>query len=902
VQIDIGTTSFGTDGGTVTALTTNFDDQGTNQFGFNVGILTATVSTGLSCPGGTCWLTLSNASVANGDPVFWDENSGPSQAYENSVGSIPSEAFDVVGSGPACIADDPKDSFKIIYSFTGGSNGASPGGIAIDKVGSLYGVAQGGDNGFGLAYSLKGQNWTFNNLYSFTGGYNGQPPISAPIVGPDGSVYGGASGGLQNCPNPGDDNYCGLVYNLKPSPSACRTSLCPWTQNVSYRFQDGTDAFEGVVVGSDQAGNLFGFSPNGGAYGKGAVFELTPSSGGWTEEVIYSFTGSDGDGVNALLVGQDGNLYGTTFTGGHGGGVVFQLVLSGGGWTEQDITSFGGCTYYYGCSPVLVQENSGNLYVLDSHDEYYQYYYDYWDLYGTIYMISPSDGKWQVTLIDDRSNYYNPYYGLQDWGYDLFHDLTIDAAGRIFMAEGTMVCCYAYGGGVFELPAPQHDRALVSFSGDNFGNVKVGAGAKLYGTTSGCGTNGNGTVWQLTPPLQQPKFKVLHDFTGVDGADPQVGLTMDAAGNLYGTTYLGGGSSNCSQGCGTAFKLSKPNAGWLFAPLHIFTGAVDGDGAYPEGRLTLGPDGALYGTTVKGGTVTGQCYRGNAGCGTVFSLKPQAPGFSNPMSSWAETVLYQFQGGNDGVNPLGQIVFDEAGNLYGVTRDGGSADVGTLYELVPSGAGWIESLIYTFSGGGDGSNPAGGLVSDQSGNLYGTTYDGGNLGCDAPLGCGAVFQFVPSGSGWTENRLYAFSGQDGYNPLGDLILDDSGNVYGRTFGSNGGFPIVYMLYQSGHNWNYDKIYGLPGGNGGGLSPQGLTMDAAGNLYGATCTGGLYQQGYIFELQPGQSGWTFAYLHDFQGSDGACPVTEVLIGANGRLYGTTAGGGAYNNGVVWELMR
>src|SRR5271165_1128543 len=368
-------------GGTVygsgTASGSNITDTfiSTNQFGYDIDKVTVT-GLNVSPSSGTSWINLQNALVPSGDPVYWDENSGagcqssgcPSQASESSVGTIPSEAFDIVGNNsgpPACIFDDPKDGFKIIYSFAGGSNGTGPGGIAVDKVGNLYGVAQGGDNGFGLAYSLKGQSWTFNNLYSFTGGFNGQPPLSAPIVGPDGSVYGSASGGIQNCPN-GDYTYCGLVYNLKPSPSACLTSLCPWTDNVLYRFQDGTDAFNGVVVGLDQAGNLFGFSSGllpGGAYGKGAVFKLMPSSGGWTEQVIYSFTGSDGDGVSALLVGSDGNLYGTTFMGGHGGGVVFQLVLSEGSWTEQDIASFGGCSYYH-CSPVLVQENSGNLYVL----------------------------------------------------------------------------------------------------------------------------------------------------------------------------------------------------------------------------------------------------------------------------------------------------------------------------------------------------------------------------------------------------------------------------------------------------------------------------------------------------------------------------------------------------------
>ena len=141
--------------------------------------------------------------------------------------------------------------------------------------------------------------------------------------------------------------------------------------------------------------------------------------------------------------------------------------------------------------------------VLDIYDKYYSYYgYDYWDIYGTIYMISSSDGRWHVTLIDDRQAYYGRSRGLEGLGYDVFHDLTIDAAGRLYMAEGTASCCYSYGwgyaGAVIELIAPFQERNLVGFGGDNFGNLKVGASGHLYGTTAACGSS-EGTVWKLTP-------------------------------------------------------------------------------------------------------------------------------------------------------------------------------------------------------------------------------------------------------------------------------------------------------------------------------------------------------------------------------------------------------------------
>jgi uncharacterized repeat protein (TIGR03803 family) len=914
VDISVGSTSFGGTPQTLTGVTNTF--LGTNQFGYN--LYQADYS--FSGIGSGSYVTLSNACTTSGcsvsNPIYWDENSGagctsqgcPSTAYENTLGSIPSESFSLDGGctfdcPPQCVSDAPQDSFKIIHNFTGNEHSPAS-GLATDRAGKLYGTTgSGGDNGLGLAYrlALSGQDWIFSPLYSFLGGINGQNPLPE-IVGPEGELYGAADGGIQSCGSSGNQ-YCGVIYRLRLSPAACRTALCSWTEEVIYQFTGDPDGWSpGGKLVPDRAGNLYGTTRNGGVYGGGTVFELTPSAGGWTEKIIYSFTGgSDGGQPDSLLLGQDGNLYGTTYYGGDGGGggVIFQLVPSGDSWTETVIASYGLSGDGSYPMPLLLQQSSGNLYGLDYYDLYFcDYIYCYWDGFARIFLMSPSGDGWQFSVLDDTRDYYG-YLGIGDWGADFFADVAIDAAGNLYGTEGGSVYPGFQWGKVFKLPQPHVEQRLVGFAGADFQDVEVGPSGKLYGTTGTCGSS-EGTVWQLTPPTPQPKFRVLHDFTGgADGAYPQDGLSMDAAGDVYGTTYYGGGSSNCSLGCGGVFKLSKLGSQWVFAPLHSFTGAPSGDGAYPDGRLTLGPDGALYGTTVKGGTVTGQCYQGDAGCGTVFSLKPPMRGVLNGMSSWTETVLYQFQGGSDGIIPFGQIVFDPVGNIYGATYSGGSSGFGTVYELVPSGPGWAKSLVYTFSGGWDGGYPSAGLVFDQSGNLYGTTEFGGNLGCFSPNGCGAVFQLVPSASGWTENRLYAFGGNDGYEPNGDLILDASGNVYGRTYGSYVGYSIVYMLHQSGQDWTYRRLYELPPPFS---QAQGLTMDAAGNLYGAACQGGVYQHGYVFELQPGGSGWTFTSLHDFQGSDGDCPMTTVLIGSNGSLYGTAGSGGAYNNGVVWGIVH
>ncbi len=170
----------------------------------------------------------------------------------------------------------------------------------------------GGDTGFGLVYqiALKGQGWVFNTLYNFAGGSGGSSP-GTPIVGPEGTLYGTANGGMQNCGQNHTD-YCGLIYSLRPAPTPCTTSSCPWTKSMVYQPTGNNDAYDPGNLVFDEAGNLYGTSGSGGAYGQGAVFELTPSNGGWTETILYNFTGgSDGGGPSSLTLGSDGNLYGT---------------------------------------------------------------------------------------------------------------------------------------------------------------------------------------------------------------------------------------------------------------------------------------------------------------------------------------------------------------------------------------------------------------------------------------------------------------------------------------------------------------------------------------------------------------------------------------------------------------
>jgi uncharacterized repeat protein (TIGR03803 family) len=414
----------------------------------------------------------------------------------------------------------------------------------------------------------------------------------------------------------------------------------------------------------------------------------------------------------------------------------------------------------------------------------------------------------------------------------------------------------------------------------------------LFGTSSGGATAALTIVIALTlaatPAAQAQTFTVIHNFTGGgDGANPYAGLTIDRGGSLYGTAANGG------AGSGTVFRLAHKNSVWLFTPLYRFNGSPAGDGAGPAARVVFGPDGSLYGTTFDGGGAG--C--GGGGCGTVFNLKPPVSACKTALCPWTETVLYRFTGGNDGAVPEhGDLVFDQARSLYGTTFAGGSSNVGTVYKLTPSNGHWTESVLYSFTGGLDASAPYPGVVFDAAGNLNGTTFYGG-------FGKGTVFQLTPVGNGWSDKLLYGFQGgSDGGYPVGGLINDQSGNFYGTSSaGGPGGGGTVYELTLANGAWTYSLVYGFSGPGG----PLGnLIMDKAGSLYGTTYAdgGGL---GNVFKLTPSNGGWTYTDLHDFAGSDGANPYGSLAFDTSGNLFGTTSAGGtgsacAGGCGVVFEI--
>jgi uncharacterized repeat protein (TIGR03803 family) len=407
-------------------------------------------------------------------------------------------------------------------------------------------------------------------------------------------------------------------------------------------------------------------------------------------------------------------------------------------------------------------------------------------------------------------------------------------------------------------------------------------------------------------------YTVIHDFGGSDGAAPASGLTIDAAGNLYGTTE-NGGFQNCSSGCGTVFKLANKNGRWVLTPLYNFQGGSDS--AWPETRVVFGPNGTLYGTTAGG---SGNSCSGDNGCGTVFNLHPQATFCASALCPWVKTTIYTFRGVPDGQIPaIGDLIFDRAGNIYGTTRAGGPENHGTVYKLTHGSGGWTESILYSFVGGNDGNSPTG-VVFGQDGNLYGTTTQGGTVFQGYPGG-GLIFELTPSGSGWSESVVYMFDQDDanGALPSAGLTIDTQGNLWGTAYAGGVGDcqsqDDAYVGCGTVFRWppfggGLLAIYGWPEHQLLPLSgPEGpVTFDSAGNVYGTTFALGANLQGNVFELSGGQ--YTYTSLHDLNGTtDGTAPMGAVVLDRNGNVYGTASSGGSSSAcnlqggcGTIWEI--
>ena len=428
--------------------------------------------------------------------------------------------------------------------------------------------------------------------------------------------------------------------------------------------------------------------------------------GASTEQVLYSFQGGT-DGINpvgSVVFDQAGNLYGATNYGGGtndnctiGGtcGTVFQLTPQSGGWIESLLYVFQGKGNNDGEIPGggLIFDGKGNLYGVTGYGGAGNCKLDGYPVgCGTVFELTPNGSTWTETIL------YS-FQGDKD-GYFPAGNLVFDAAGNLYGATN-------FGGG--------------------YGDCNP-----IYGYC--------GTIFKLSPPGGNGggwTEKVLYRFKGGrDGAEPNGGLMLDKQGALYGTTEFGGGSSACTwqeDGCGTVFELKPPakkGGPWTETILHHFTGPPDAQ--WPSAGLIFDSKGVLYGTTLSGG-------QGSYASGTAFQLRPPR----RDGGAWGETILYTFTGEDDGGDPMGSLILDKEGSLYGTASDAGVGRGGTVFQLAPSGNSWILTVLYSFTGSSDGGDPEAGLIFDGAGNLYGTTrYGGTGQGCEYG-GCGTVFEVTP---------------------------------------------------------------------------------------------------------------------------------------------------------------
>jgi len=707
------------------------------------------------------------------------------------LGPIGQMAFDNAGNLYGVASGGGTFGYGLVYKLTLGADGVwremviynhetslyeiMGGGVFFDKTGNLYSTtfswfAPTYGSVFQLSPTAEGQ-WTKTTVHSFVGGLDGASPTSQLVVDDAGDIFGSAQGaGVA-----GD----GLIFEFVPSGNGT------WTENVLYNFKGGIDGFQPLFLLRDSSGALYGTTATGGggrgctgSDGCGTFFKLVRGTNGqWTKRLLYAFSQANlAVGMYPIIYGFDntGNVYGTTLEGGtqvrcyDGCGTVFQFVRGSNDlWTKNLLWEFTGSEDGWAPS-ALALGLQGDAFVSASlgGDS---------GLSGTVIQLTASsDAPWKETTIDafPSTDGNTPDAGL-----------VRDPAGNLY---GTTMDGGTYNkGAVFRMtPAGNgkwNEDVLFSFNdpavnGDGPSALIMDAVGNLYGTTFQGGFPQAGTAYELLPSGHGAYVeKVLYTFAGgKDGLYPFSPLILDAAGNLYGATEVGG-----DRNLGTVYELSPgPNGQWTESVIHSFTGEPD-DGSMPTAGLVMDSAGNLYGTSTQGGS--GSCRRGDGvqvGCGAVFELSPRTGG------GWTGNILYSFTGtAGDGQNPNSPLVIDAGGNLYGTTPET-TPNHGTIFKLSPSGSSWSESILYTFGGGVDGADPAGGLILDGAGNLYGTTVRGGKTTC-ATYGCGTVFRLTPKPGGvWNKVTLYNFTGiqGDGNAPAAPLIFDNAGNLLGTTFG------------------------------------------------------------------------------------------------------------------------
>ncbi|MBY0522985.1 MAG: hypothetical protein K2R98_06285 [Gemmataceae bacterium] len=665
------------------------------------------------------------------------------------------------------------------------------------------------------------------------------------------TVYGGASNE-------------GTVYELSPTGGGGYTI----TTLVSFNRTNGANPQANLIL--DGSGNLFGTTYNGGASSGGTAFELSPAGGGgYTLTTLVDFNGTNGIHPQAsLLRDSSGNLFGTTAGDASNQGTVFRLSpASGNVYNLTTLLSFTGGN---GAAPraSLVQDSSGNL-------------------FGTTSLAGPLNNG---TVFKLSRNGGGGYTLTTLYAFDGTHGgapqsaLLLDTTGHLFGTAGDRVFELSPAGGGYNY------TTLAIFDGTNglysyAGLIEDGAG-NLFGTTTGSfltfpPTYWPGFVFELSPAGGgNYTLTTLSSFGQFEAHHPEASLLLDGAGNLFGTTYDGGISNG-----GGVFELS-PAGGGSYNRTTVAT-FDEFNGTAPQAGLVRDSSGNLFGTAAYGGPSAVGIFPGD---GTVFKLTPAAGG------GYDLTNLVLFNGTN-GANPFGGLVMDGSGNLFGTTSGGGTSDDGTLFELSPAGGGAYNLTTLVNFTGTNGANPHAGLIMDGSGNLFGTTQGGGTAG-----GYGTVFELSPTGGGgYNLVTLVSFNSTNGAQPAGGLVEDSAGNLFGTTLaGGPANLGTVFELSPVGGG-AYSLATLVSFNSTNGSDPVGgLIRDSSGNFFGTTAGGGPSDNGTLFELSPvGGGGYNLATLLNFNFTNGRGP-TGLTADSSGDLFGATSGGGTAAAGTVFAV--
>lgn len=787
-----------------------------------------------------------------------------------------------------------------LLSFNDTDGAILYGGLFQGKDGFLYGAAaEGGTYGDGVIFKAS----TSGSLGILTelNGNNGSFPVAGMIQGADGNFYGttlegGAYGegtvfrettggalttlvafkGLDGAdPSPvlvqgADGNFYGTTeeggtYGLgtvfKMTPSGALTTL--------YTFTGGTDGaipVAGLIQGVD--GNFYGVAYEGGANGAGSVFKIT-SAGAFT--TLYSFAGTN-DGAypwGGLVQARDGNLYGTTQSGGiYGFGTVFQIAPTG---DLNTIAQFDG---YQGAEPssAMIQATDGNLYGTTEEGGIVGD--------GAVYKISIG-GPLQITgQPADQEAYIGGnavftvatsggspvFYQWQQDGVNLTNGGTISGAtnATLVISNVTPADAALYTvvvSNAFNTVTSDYAILEIIYSPPDI-TAQPASVTCVAGTTATFSVSATGD--QPLSYQWQENGTNLTDGGNISGSATStltiLGATLGNSGNYSVIVSNALYFVPSSQATLTVVPPTTPYT--ALTELHLFTGASDGAFAY--GGLIQGKDGNLYGTTEGGG---------NGEYGTIFRLT-LAGGFA---------TLYDFTDGTLGANPYARLVQGTNGNFYGTTSEGGTNGYGTLFKMTTAAA---VSFLYSFTGGSDGEYPLTGLTQGPDGNFYGVCYEGG------ANSLGSIYKMSPAGA---VTPIYEFTGaNDGAYPYSDLVLGADGNLYGTTLedGANG-FGTVFRVATNGALTTVVSF----NESDGAYPEAGLVQGVDGNFYGTTSEGGTNGYGTVFRLT---TNGVLTTLISFSNTNGSAPAADLVQGSDGNLYGTCYSGGAGGQGTVFQI--